>query len=148
MLVGHTASVKSVSHMSSNEAVIASGSRDGSIMLWDVRKQGPVHRIGGAHMIDGGGPSSPRKRKRRRVAATAQSVTSVLFLKLGGVLASSGAGDGAVKYWDVRNLEAPFHISTLPQPTGRAARPYGIVCLVSNTHSLPNPCVLKPPFRR
>ena len=37
LLKGHTESVRSITHLDSNPSVIATGSRDGSVLIFDVR---------------------------------------------------------------------------------------------------------------
>ena len=134
-LAGHAASIKSVSYKHDDENVLASGGRDGLINLWDLRtcsgSQGstsggggattqnsakPVRTIKNAHM------KKTSKRMRYTITSTSrtlvktypQSVTSVLFLKLDNILASSGS-DGKVKFWDIRKLTRPTQLITLPQ---------------------------------
>jgi hypothetical protein len=47
-------------------------------------------------------------RSRAPAAGTRASVTAVLFLRGGGVLATGGTGDACVKLWDARNLAEPM----------------------------------------
>ncbi|XP_078431278.1 transducin/WD40 repeat-like superfamily protein [Wolffia australiana] len=109
---GHSGSVKSVSSHPSNPDCFASGSRDGSFALWDLREESsssvtdretsisPLAQVKNAHS------ASKMKRKRGKVAST--SITSVLYLKDGVSIASGGAGDSVVKLWDTRNLKSPL----------------------------------------
>ncbi|KAE9449133.1 hypothetical protein C3L33_18995, partial [Rhododendron williamsianum] len=117
-LMGHTGSVKStwwkaeyfqlfvVCHPSD---LIVSGARDGLFMLWDLRcsnsKYGrpspiPLVEVRDAH-------KSPHGRRVRSGKAAPTSVTSVLYLKDEISIASAGAVDSVVKFWDVRNLKVP-----------------------------------------
>ena len=145
-LSGHTGSIKSVSHKPENENILASAGRDGRILLWDMRLHrspsgevynpldrtdhgvsgvSPVKEILNAHI----GNRKPRDLRGRRKKyllnrASRHSVTTVLFLKVDNILASSGA-DGLVKFWDIRKLGRPSHLITLPEPPG-LSRNYGI----------------------
>lgn len=143
---GHGGSVKSVaSHRNGAGNVFASGARDGAIMLWDVRTSESckcwmtgetfrkhVGKVEEAHAL----PGTRRVRKRCRIGrgkhALHSSVTSVLFLQDESMLASSGAGDGSVKFWDVRNLQCPVNLVSMEsteQMDSLSARKFGITCL-------------------
>ncbi|KAF7128894.1 hypothetical protein RHSIM_Rhsim10G0017900 [Rhododendron simsii] len=89
--------------------LIVSGARDGLFMLWDLRcsnsKYGrpspiPLVEVRDAH-------KSPHGKRVRRGKAAPTSVTSVLYLKDEISIASAGAVDSVVKFWDVRNLKVP-----------------------------------------
>ncbi|KAK9673865.1 hypothetical protein RND81_12G194600 [Saponaria officinalis] len=125
MLKGHTGSVKSVCSHPSNFDVIVSGSRDGSFALWDLRckRQNelwilPTEQVNGAHT------SAKRKRFIKGKAAS-MTVTSVLYLKDEISIATAGAFDSTVKFWDTRNLrtcasQASPHQETTTDTNGRA----------------------------
>ncbi|CAO2833591.1 unnamed protein product [Amaranthus hypochondriacus] len=109
VLRGHSGSVKSVSNHPTNFDLLVSGSRDGSFALWDLRcntRQGknwitPNELVNEAH--------TTAKRKRSVKGKTASTtVTSVLYLKDEASIATAGAVDSVVKFWDTRNLRAPF----------------------------------------
>ncbi|GAQ82389.1 hypothetical protein KFL_001100030 [Klebsormidium nitens] len=143
-LRGHQGSIKSVCVQATQNNCLASGGRDGAIMLWDLRtavratrpsgrvysRCDPVATIKNAH------PSplvAPRRRSSKDAAA---GVTSVLYLKDGTIIASSGHADGVIKYWDTRKLHAPL-VQT-PQLTSAEspeapARIHGIVCLAQDS---------------
>ena len=73
--------------------VIVSGSRDGSIMVWDTRctgkgsSQKPINIIHSAHEKEG-----RRQNGRNKATCSASSVTAVLFH--GDKIASCGTSDG------------------------------------------------------
>ena len=112
---GHKGSVKSVTVRPSCEDTFATGSRDGEMMLWDMRAPAhtcsrsarqyvpPVSRIR-AHPMAG---KSRRRRRGSLASDSQQSVTQVMFLRDDSLLASAGAADGTVKLWDVRSLKKP-----------------------------------------
>ncbi|KAL5683532.1 hypothetical protein ACJX0J_009917, partial [Zea mays] len=127
VLSGHTGSVKSLSCHSSNPELIVSGSRDGSFALWDLRcdPKSPnshgetcltdntnsmnkvvLHVRSSAVVREAHSPIQ-RNRTRSRAKAASTSITSVLYLKDGVSIATSGAADNVVKIWDTRNLEVP-----------------------------------------
>lgn len=108
---GHTRSVKTVAFRKDDPAVFATGSRDGSIYLWDTRatvtnnyiKQ-PDTIISNSHNIPNT-PSSATKTKKKfpisHNVSAANSVTSIVFQD-DNTLISCGAGDGVIKVWDMR----------------------------------------------
>ncbi|KAK9820123.1 hypothetical protein WJX72_006352 [[Myrmecia] bisecta] len=148
---GHDGSVKSISVQPNCEDVFASGARDGALMLWDTRTTArrcprtdqscyaPVLKVQDAH-------SNKALRRQSRVGSK-HSVTSVLFLHQSFVLATAGAADGIVKFWDVRKMVTPtaeLAPSSSRDPTLNAfttidagnsgGRPHGITCLAQDPH--------------
>ncbi|KAI8818529.1 WD40-repeat-containing domain protein [Fimicolochytrium jonesii] len=114
---GNTSSVKCVTRNERNPNIFATAARDGKIMTWDVRCSsfgndevaGQYHRptctIRNAHSL-----SSNASKKLRRLTTTpaqsgqSQSVTGVRFIpNVETMLVSSGAADGLLKIWDMRN---------------------------------------------
>ncbi|KAJ7527132.1 hypothetical protein O6H91_16G038300 [Diphasiastrum complanatum] len=145
-MMGHNGSVKSVSMHPFHERQFISGSRDGNVAIWDLRSQDsstnlgiessfrPVAWIKDAHV-----PS--RRRKQHSHKSTTKSVTAVVYLKDGQLLASAGAADGKLKFWDIRNVKMPVH-QILPgearfQNGAKGRRAHGIASLSqdpSGTH--------------
>ncbi|AFR94533.2 hypothetical protein C343_02617 [Cryptococcus neoformans C23] len=152
-LRGHTSSVKTVTFLDpcrsannpSQSSVIASGGRDGNILIYDVRTKGrdpelgeygtaPMRREGSRERYRDGIPGfAPQTSGEvldpvmvikgahgdgKRSARTAtRSVTSLLALSsIPGTLASGGSFDGIIKLWDLR-FPAPTNRSSNPRPT-------------------------------
>ncbi|EZA62690.1 protein lethal(2)denticleless isoform X2 [Ooceraea biroi] len=100
----HTRSVKTAVFRQEDKAVFATGARDGSIMIWDIRanhtdQPKPDNCIGNAHSIFGN--LSNLKRKTVAQASRAQSITGLTFQD-DFTLISCAAGDGLIKVWDLR----------------------------------------------
>ncbi|KAI3665980.1 hypothetical protein L6452_44616 [Arctium lappa] len=109
ILTGHTGSVKSISAHPSNNDMIVSGSRDGSFALWDLRssKRRRNHLSASPTAVVQGAHSSSNKTRGRHGKAVSMSITSVLYLKDEVSIATAGAADSVVMFWDTRNLTAP-----------------------------------------
>ncbi|XP_021299202.1 denticleless protein homolog [Herrania umbratica] len=111
VLMGHAGSVKCLSSHPTNCDLVISGSRDGSFAIWDLRcKINSKSRCDevcspSTSMLKGAHPSTQARRGRRGKAAAA-SITSVLYLKDGNSVATAGAADSVVKFWDTRNLKS------------------------------------------
>ncbi|GAB2236305.1 hypothetical protein Droror1_Dr00028024 [Drosera rotundifolia] len=101
-LTGHTGTIKSLSSHPTNSDLAISGSRDGSFALWDLRCQStnirPSAVVNRAHVSANG------KRIRQGKAAS-MSITSVLYLMDEVSVATAGAVDSILKFWDTRNLK-------------------------------------------
>ncbi|KAL5572777.1 hypothetical protein UlMin_022374 [Ulmus minor] len=134
VLMGHTGSVKSMSSHPTNPNIVVSGSRDGSFGLWDIRCNSNSSRreelcicstamIKGAHL-------SPGAKRLRHAKATSMSITSVLYLKDGLSIATAGAVDSIVKFWDTRNMKSTI-TQTCPhlEPSAKERRLHGISSL-------------------
>ncbi|RUS20184.1 hypothetical protein BC937DRAFT_86205 [Endogone sp. FLAS-F59071] len=136
-----------------NSDYLVTGSRDGSIMLWDVRCTGaemetgatrykPIDTIRNAHLLSYSSYSTPNRKKRRIETALLsqgeKSVTTVLFMPhQDHLVASAGAADGLIKYWDIRQTSksnpTPVSLSVYDGP---AQRPRGLSTLtLDNTGS-------------
>ncbi|XP_042213608.1 protein lethal(2)denticleless-like [Homarus americanus] len=107
-LIGHTRSVKTVHVNPYDPCVIATGARDGNVIIWDKRCK-PYHKADeiapAHHSIANRSVASPSFRKGAVTAAANaavnNSVTGVVFQKQ-HVVISSGASDGLIKLWDLR----------------------------------------------
>ncbi|XP_060194531.1 uncharacterized protein LOC132623745 [Lycium barbarum] len=132
-LMGHTGSVKSICPHPTNHDIIVSGSRDGSFALWDLRCSDSssenlcipsIATVHEAHI-------SPCQRRTRRGKASTVSITSILYLKDELSIASAGAVDSVIKFWDTRNLKCPV-IQACPHPdvsAQKAQRYHGVSSL-------------------
>ncbi|KAK2587005.1 hypothetical protein KPH14_010972 [Odynerus spinipes] len=99
----HTRSVKTAVFRHQDKAVFATGARDGSIMIWDIRanhtdQPKADNCISNAHNIVS---SSNRHRKGLNHMSCTQSITSLAFQDDFSLL-SCAAGDGMIKVWDLR----------------------------------------------
>ncbi|GMP29357.1 hypothetical protein CsSME_00004497 [Camellia sinensis var. sinensis] len=108
-LLGHRGSVKSICSHPTNPDLVVSGARDGSFMLWDLRcsrgRNGKLFVISPDEVREA--HISPHGRRGRRCKAASVSITSVLYLKDEISVATAGAVDNVVKFWDIRNLKGP-----------------------------------------
>lgn len=133
---GHTRSVKTVAFRKDDPAVFATGARDGAIFVWDTRANfnlsyitQPDRIISNSHNIPNT-PGSGSKFKKRLVplvtnVSGANSVTGLVFQNDMSLI-SCGAGDGAIKVWDLRknygvNKREPLPKCVLPY-TGTTTR--------------------------
>ncbi|XP_034208005.1 U5 small nuclear ribonucleoprotein 40 kDa protein-like isoform X2 [Prunus dulcis] len=110
ILMGHTGSVKSLCPHPTNPEIIVSGSRDGSFALWDMRCNSSSKNIHGEIAICStavvkGAHLFPRAKRVRRRKAASMSITPVLYLKDEVSIATAGAVDSIVKFWDTRSLK-------------------------------------------
>ncbi|KAG8489776.1 hypothetical protein CXB51_017937 [Gossypium anomalum] len=111
VLMLHTGSVKCLSSHPTNSDLVVSGSRDGSFAIWDLRcKINSRSRYDGVcltatSMVKGAHASSQARRGRHGKAAAA-SITSLVYLKDEVSIATAGAADSVVKFWDTRNLKS------------------------------------------
>ncbi|ESP02282.1 hypothetical protein LOTGIDRAFT_138584 [Lottia gigantea] len=139
---GHTSSIRSVAFRKFDDSVLATGSRDGHIMLWDKRlnhKDGAIpayNTIKNAHVI-----SSAKQKKKNRLGPaldSQQSVTVVTFQDE-NLLISAGAVDGFIKVWDLRKNYT--NISTEPMSryvfpySGNCQRRHGYSCLTLDSYN-------------
>eukprot|EP00457_Paulinella_chromatophora_P004284 gb/GEZN01004296.1/.p1 GENE.gb/GEZN01004296.1/~~gb/GEZN01004296.1/.p1 ORF type:complete len:587 (+),score=46.61 gb/GEZN01004296.1/:37-1797(+) len=139
-LHGHRGSVKTLS-LHENGNMLASGSRDGNVSLYDLRAKiqrdpsvadlddesgsiNPVMTLKKIHK----GPDFVQPRKRNRLMNNPQSVTCVTFLTgHGNTLATSGAGEGVIRMWDFRK-KSRTPVATLSHVAGgQPSR--GVSCL-------------------
>ncbi|KAF9116027.1 hypothetical protein BGX27_005260 [Mortierella sp. AM989] len=134
---GHTGSIKSVSLKFGDDNVFATAARDGSVLIWDVRcssaatPQGestyrPADRLLNVHA------SSTRTippKKTKHGSDGPNTASAVQYMRHNeNIIASTGALDGFVKYWDVRkhgtyfkhDFPSPLQTSTYTPITKRA----------------------------
>lgn len=134
---GHTASIKSVDFSPTNSSLFASGSRDGSIMVWDVRGSFQLKAenvIKNAHPIQAVTEVKTSRTKKRATPSTTSgvsSVTSVLFQN-DYTLISAGAADGNIHVWDLRKNYTVYKGDPLP----KISIPYGVFTCRSGIASL------------
>ncbi|RKP22972.1 WD40-repeat-containing domain protein [Syncephalis pseudoplumigaleata] len=125
--------------------IFATSGRDGNVLMWDMRCMAvastdefchhrPANRIANANarVTETAGP----RKRRRTLTDTHKSVSSILFLKhRDHLLASAGASDGLIKYWDVRH-HGSYSGKDIPTPVARSEysgigkRPHGISSIV------------------
>jgi len=136
----HTASIKTVDFSPTSSSVFASGSRDGSIMLWDARDNSsqlkPENTIKNAHYVNGPSDvrSSRSKRKPSSTLCAVNSVTNVVFQNENTLL-STGAADGNIHVWDLRKNYTLYKGDPLPKtkiPYGGLSSRSGITSLSLN----------------
>nr|CAG8435307.1 2069_t:CDS:10 [Entrophospora candida] len=141
---GHTCSIKSISYSALDPYLWSTASRDGNIFIWDIRTVGlqksetmlynPAMSILFAHS-----PESFRKKRKTYPfpvrSKPTSSVTGAQFLKHDeNLLASSGALDNIIKYWDLRKLSNLRHANPVQVSISGATarRPHGISTLLIN----------------
>ncbi|XP_046813626.1 protein lethal(2)denticleless [Vespa crabro] len=100
----HTRSVKTAVFRHQDKAVFATGARDGSIMIWDIRanhsdQPKADNCISNAHSSISS--NNNRHRKTLNHTSCTQSITSLAFQDDFSLL-SCAAGDGVIKVWDLR----------------------------------------------
>ncbi|KAJ2508184.1 hypothetical protein IWW47_000743 [Coemansia sp. RSA 2052] len=126
---GHSQTVRSVSWRHGDQHCFSSASRDGSIMMWDLRvnktKAGdeyayrPVNTVNRAHY----GLRHAGKAPRGKGSVVAGSVTAIQHLRHNtSLVASAGSTSEAIKYWDVR-MSAPTRAAELPTPAATSFLP-------------------------
>ncbi|XP_043474621.1 protein lethal(2)denticleless [Leptopilina heterotoma] len=101
--LGHTRSVKNVVFRTDDNAVFATGARDGVIMIWDIRANHstnakPDNSIMNAHAT---GSGTSKGRKSFTPASRTQSITGLAFQDDSSLISCSAA-DGLIKVWDLR----------------------------------------------
>lgn len=133
-LQGHTGSVKCLSVSPLTPTVLASGARDGALLIWDVRVppnccarvpgssnvRHPVLRVSSPHTPHcDSKPSSTKSSRRQKTFLQGRhppSVTALQFLNAGsGHVLVSGGVDGLVKFWDLRHTGQPATKVAPPQ---------------------------------
>ncbi|KAL0949910.1 hypothetical protein HGRIS_009938 [Hohenbuehelia grisea] len=146
-LRGHTSTIKCVAWDPHHRQILSTGSRDGTICLWDLRTSGPSDDDGTTYLapvitLPGAHDETKKTRGRKsKNAPTAPSITSLLYPNLEPCqLMSSGSGDGILKCWDIRQCvtskrsKAPYTLfSSALDPTTfhGSRRPRGITSIVN-----------------
>ncbi|XP_041003770.1 denticleless protein homolog [Juglans microcarpa x Juglans regia] len=134
-LMGHTGSVKSICSHPTNPDIVVSGSRDGSFALWDLRCNSNSRSVHGELCLGStavvkGAHLPPQAKRIRRGKAASMSITSVLYLKDEVSIATAGAVDSVLKFWDSRNLKSVVtQTCPHPQSTEKERRLHGISSL-------------------
>ncbi|PLW43694.1 hypothetical protein PCASD_08296 [Puccinia coronata f. sp. avenae] len=126
----HMGTVKTVEFSSFNEQIIVTGSRDGSIKIWDLRITGTQISQDGSHIyppvmtIRNAHDEKYTGRKRRK-GVHLPSVSAVLWSRIAEhQLFSAGSANGLVKLWDVRK-KSPFTSKAHPVPTDQSIEQSG-----------------------
>ncbi|KAF9287766.1 hypothetical protein BGZ68_001311 [Mortierella alpina] len=108
---GHGGSIKSVSLKHNDDNVFATAARDGAVLIWDIRCSGttsaqgdtvyrPANRLLNVHANTT--RQVPPKRTKHGSDGP-NTASAVQYMKHNEhIIASTGALDGSVKYWDVR----------------------------------------------
>ncbi|XP_071694638.1 uncharacterized protein [Rutidosis leptorrhynchoides] len=139
-LTGHTGSVKSISAHPSNNDVIVSGSRDGSFALWDLRTYNSISPFANdstSKRVQRAHTSASVKSRGMNGKAVSMSVTSVIFLKDEVSIATAGAADSVVKFWDTRKLKGPCaQANCREKPSRKWDRSYGISSLSQDLYGV------------
>ncbi|CAN8000576.1 unnamed protein product [Ixodes hexagonus] len=127
----HTGSVKCVCFAPHTPDIFASGARDGTILVWDVRCSQPTMKIQRAHGIATAG-NRKKPRGRHKEASATGSVTACLFQD-DQRLITCGATNSVIKVWDLRKNYELF--TTDPKPlasfpyAGQSSAMHGYTCL-------------------
>ncbi|KAF9952136.1 hypothetical protein BGZ72_006510 [Mortierella alpina] len=114
---GHTGSIKSVSLKHSDDNIFATAARDGAVLIWDVRCSGttsaqgdtvyrPANRLLNVHANT---TRSVPPKKSKHGSDGPNTASAVQYMKHNEyIIATTGALDGSVKYWDVRKHGSYF----------------------------------------
>lgn len=128
LFTGHTRSVKTVASQQTDYSIFATGSRDGCVFVWDIRiarkKQlvcAPDVSIISSHQIRSHVLTPQKKRflSSHLPLSGANSVTGLVFQDQ-HTLISCGAGDGSIKFWDLRKTYRTYK----REPTPKYVIPY------------------------
>ncbi|KZT12918.1 WD40 repeat-like protein [Laetiporus sulphureus 93-53] len=149
VLEGHSSTVKCVAWEPSRDGdILCSGSRDGTIHVWDLRTEcraGSDGRSGAAIMVLGAHEPEGQQPKRRigKSIHTPRSVTGIAYTEGDPYrLISSGSCDGILRQWDLRQARGkelqydgptttPLCMSSLDPTTLQGTRrPRGITSIV------------------
>ncbi len=120
ILKGHTESVKTITCLKTNTSIIASGARDGSILIYDLRynkkssdeSYHSINTIINSHHNAGVATPTPKSRLNNN-NSNVSPVSSILFQNE-NLIISAGATDNLIKVWDLRKTYS--NRITNPQP--------------------------------
>lgn len=120
ILKGHTESVKSITCLRGNTSIIASGARDGAILIYDLRynkkstdeSYHSINTINAAHMNAGVATPTPKSRSNNS-NTNISPIASVLFQNE-NLIISTGATDNQIKVWDLRKTYSNRVTNPLP----------------------------------
>ncbi|KAJ3562649.1 hypothetical protein NP233_g9441 [Leucocoprinus birnbaumii] len=154
VLRGHSSTVKTAAWDPTNDALLATGGRDGTVCLWDIRTSTslvegvyvsePVIVIPNAHEA----PTKTKSRKGSKLTSTpvTKAVTNIIYPSTQPYgLVSSGSSDGMLRFWDLRKpsqksrstkprLPAVLYSTVLdPTTLHGSKRSRGITSLVQGT---------------
>ncbi|KAG0301113.1 hypothetical protein BGZ98_008606 [Dissophora globulifera] len=134
---GHSGSIKSVSMKVGDDNIFATAARDGAVMIWDARCSStasangdshykPANRLMNVHANSVRASPSKKSKNGSDGPNTASAVQYMMHNE--NMIATTGAADGSVKYWDVRkhgsyfkhDYPAPLQTSTYTPLTKRA----------------------------
>jgi hypothetical protein len=115
--VGHAAAVTSAASLEEEPRVLATGSDDRSVKVWDYRSRAPVASLEGHR----------------------QPISSLCLasMKSGALFCFSGGADEVVKVWDLRKNAALYELTTgnnVPNLLSWHSQSSSLVCVTSTGH--------------
>lgn len=103
-LKGHGGSLKCIKQAPNNESLIATASRDGLILLWDLRTASAAtegREIGPVASVSNSANSIIYRGGRKKFA---ESYTGLEFIADGVIVAGISAYDADIRLWDIRKM--------------------------------------------
>jgi len=105
LLIGHRDTIFSLKWSPTDEYTLVSGSADGTVRLWDIRKPGPCVMMFNQHMHSKAKKDTKKRYNYFENANSIQkahdgAVTSVVFTVTGNQLLSTGR-DNRLRLWDI-----------------------------------------------
>ncbi|KZV64115.1 WD40 repeat-like protein [Peniophora sp. CONT] len=122
-LHGHARSQKCIKWCPKQDWLLSTGSRDGSICVWDLRVHGGVFRDPEIQIR--------RAHSQPEITSSTTTVTDLLYTTEHSIY-SAGAADAILKYWDLRNVKDSHEaaVSTEKSPSQMTKRSRGIQSFV------------------